>query len=518
MKSWQPVTKFFTKKRHAQNHQEPSAAAGARCVVSSLDKNEEWAKETFGDCQDVKIQKMGFHEGQDVSALLVYCEGLSDTKLINETIIPSLRKCLDEIRLQPLNEDVLISGWPISTLKREEMLDNLVTKVFNGQLILFFEGLASAHMIDIANSPARKPEDANTDVSIRGPRDGFVEDLTVNVALVRKRLRTNSLSYEQYILGERSQTKAGLLYIKDVIRPEVVEEVKNRLSEIDIDAVYSSSELEELLAESKFTLFPLFDYTGRPDFVVSTLLRGRFAIILDGVPTAIIAPANLTLIFKSAEDVHNSYSLVAFGRLLRLLGLCIALFLPGFYVGIGMYHQDQIPLTLLATLVMSRKGVPLPGPLEALLMLLMFELFREAGARLPSAIGQTLTVVGGLIIGDAAIRAGFTSPMLLVVIATSAVATFTLVNQSLIGAVSILRIGILIVSSFLGIFGFLLSVFVVLISLANLRSFGIPYLAPISPLILRDLVQALFRVPATYLKKRPKMLNTQDSTRKRSGK
>lgn len=519
MKTWQLLGKLLKNKRIAQkNGQESSAVAGTRHVDPSLAKSEAWVKDTFAECHDVKVQKIGFHEGQDVTVLLVYCEGLSDTKRINETIIPSLREWLSEIHIRPLNEETFISDWPISSLKKETMLENLVPKIFNGQLILFVDGLASAYTLDIANLPQRKPEEASTEVSIRGPRDGFIEDLSVNVALVRKRLRTESLSYEQYMLGKRSQTKAGLLYIKDVIRPEVVEEIKQRLTEIDIDAVYSGNELEELLAESKWSLFPLFEYTGRPDYVVAALLRGRFAILLDGVPTAIIAPANLTLLFKSAEDLHNAYWFVAFGRMLRLLGLSISLFLPGFYIGIATYHQDQLPLTLLATLVMARKGVPLPTPIEALMMLLLFELFREAGVRLPNAVGQTLAVVGGLIIGDAAIRAGMTSPSLLVVIATTAVATFTLVNQSLTGTVSVLRIGILIVSSVLGIFGFILSVFVVLICLANLRSFGVPYLAPISLFTFRDAVHALFRAPVSYLKKRPKMLNTVDSTRGKGGK
>lgn len=518
MKTWQFITNLFQKEQQAKSNQESSAGAKPQYVDSSLVKNETWAKETFKDCQDVKVEKISFHEGPVVCVLMVYCEGLSDTKRVNETIIPSLSKCLDEIGSQFLNEDVLLSQWSISSLQKEVLLNNLEQKVFNGEMILFFDGLASAFTLNISNPPNRKPEETNTEVSIRGPRDGFIEDLSANVALVRKRLRTHSMSYEQYTLGKRSQTKAGLLYIKDVIRPEVVEEVKYRLSEIDMDAIYSCNELEEWLAESKWSLFPLFDYTGRPDYLVSALLRGRFAILLDGVPTAIIAPVNLTFLFKSAEDLHNPYSGVAFSRFLRALGLCIALFLPSFFIGIATYHQDQLPLTLLATIVMSRKGVPLPTPIEGIFMLLAFELFKEAGVRLPSVIGQTLAVVGGLIIGDAAIRAGLTSPTLLVVIATTAVATDTLVNQSLIGAVSILRILILIVTSFLGIFGLLLSVIVILISLANLRSFGVPYLAPISPISFRDIVQAVFRAPAVYMKKRPKMLNTVDTTRRRDQK
>ncbi|MEK3724716.1 spore germination protein [Paenibacillus sp. FSL H8-0034] len=516
MKLWKLFSMPF--KKTIAHGEKTDSNSVTQFVDLSLVKNESWALLTFAGCQDVKIQKMIMNAEYNISSLLIYCEGIVDTKQINETIIPSLHDWLKEVDSQPLTEDTILLGWSMSTLHKETILDHIVTKVFDGELILFFEGVKSAFIINIAKPPTRNPEESNSEISIRGPRDGFIEDISVNVALVRKRLRTKSLSYEQFTLGKRSQTKAGLLYIKDIIQPKIVEEAKARLSSIDTDAVYSSNELEELLSESKFSLIPLFDYTGRPDYVVSSLLRGRFAIILDGVPTAIIAPANLMLLVKTAEDIHNSYSNITFGRILRLFGLCISLFLPGFYIAITTYHQDQIPLTLLATLVTSRKGVPFPTPIEAFVMLVLFELFREAGMRLPSAVGQTLAVVGGLIIGEAAIRAGLTSPSLLVVIAATLVSTFTLVNQSLAGGVSIIRLGILLISSFLGIFGFFLSIFVLLISLANLKSFGIPFLAPISPITWRDVTASLVRLPASFQNKRPKMLNVQDSTRERSKK
>jgi hypothetical protein len=481
-------------------------------ISPHLAENHTWAKSAFTNCRDVQIQHMEFQSGS-ISALMIYCEGLADVKQINETIIPTLRNYLSDFQLQSLKGDSIPSDWPLFPLTKETELNNLVPNVFNGKLVMFFETVPAAFLLDIANPPSRKPEEANTEISIRGPRDGFIEELSTNVALVRKRLRTNSMSYEQFTLGTRSHTKLGLLYLKDVVKPEIVEDIRNRLQAIETDAVYSSNELEELLAESKFTLFPLFDYTGRPDFVVASLLRGRCALLLDGVPTAIIAPANLMLLFKASEDVHNSYSNIIYGRVLRLFSLCITMLLPGFYIAIATYHQDQIPLTLLATLVNSRKGVPFPTPIEAMIMILLFELFREAGVRLPSSIGQTLSVVGGLIIGDAAIRAGLASPALLVVISATVVSSFTLVNQALIGGVSIIRAGILIFSSILGIYGFFLSLFVVLIMLANLRSFGVPYLAPISPVIWRDIVPALIRLPASFQQKRPKMLKVKDKTR-----
>lgn len=487
-------------------------------VSRVLEINERWAEAEFAHCQDVKMQKATFHTGKDRAVLFVYCEGMADMKQLNETVIPGLRNALEQIGFRQLNEESLLAHWPRSAIETERDLDGLALKLFNGQLVIFVDGIDAAFVLDISNIPSRKPEEANTEVSIRGPRDGFVEEITVNVALIRKRIKSTSLAFEQTRIGRRGQTKIGLLFIRDVIRPEVVEEVRKRLNRIDIDALYSINELEELLEESSWTLFPTLDYSGRPDYVVSSLLRGRFVVLLDGVPTVLIGPGNLTLMFKTAEDLHTSYYFVAFGRVLRLIGLFITLFLPGFYIGITTYHPDQVPLTLLATIVVNRKGVPFPTPVEAMIMLIAFELFREAGIRLPNAIGMTLTVVGGLVIGDASIRAGLTSPSLLVVIAITAVSSFTLVNQSLVGTVSIMRVAIIIAASLLGIFGFLISIFAILVYVAKIRSFGLPYLAPVSPFNFEDLGHAIFRMPRTKIGRRPKILNTIDSTRKKDPK
>lgn len=488
-------------------------------VVSKvLANNERWVETEFADCQDVKKQKATFHPGKARSVLFVYCEGMADVKQINETVIPGLRQSLEQIGLRMLTEESLLAHWPFSSIETERELDALPLRLFNGQLVLFVDGIDTAFVLDVSNIPNRKPEESNTEISVRGPRDGFVEDLTTNVALIRKRLKSSSMSFEQYRIGRRGQTRIGLLYVRDIIRPGVVEEVRRRLEGIDLDAVYSITELEELIEESTWNIFPTLEYTGRPDYAVASLLRGRFVLLLDGMPTVMVGPGNLTLLFKAAEDLHTAYAFVVFGRLLRIIGLSIALFLPGFYIGITTYHPDQVPLTLLATIVVNRKGVPFPTPVEAVLMLVAFELFREAGLRLPQGIGMTLTVVGGLVVGDASIRAGLTSPSLLVVIALTAVASFTLVNQALVGAVSILRIVIIIMASFLGIFGFLVSVFAILIYMANIRSFGIPYLAPVSPFHFQDFVHAMFRLPRKKIVRRPKILNTVDSTRDKDAK
>ncbi len=490
--------------KHGEVQPDSGTQQAVQAVDSSLEKNERWIRSACALCKDVHIQKLQFQAGSGSrTVLLLHCEGLADIKHMTQTILPGL----EELLLSNQSPDT----WNVAPLRIETNLEKVMSDVFQGCLAVLVDGIGKAYVVDIRKPPQRTPEEPNTEVSIRGPRDGFVEELTVNVALVRKRLRSRSLACETFVLGQRSQTRAALLYMEDILNPEVRNAIRQRLSTINFDAVYTSSQLEEFLADSPFSIVPQFHYTGRPDNVVTSLLRGRFAIMLDGLPTALIGPVNFFLLLNSPEDFHVNYLYVFMERLVRFVGASFAVFLPGFYIAITTYHQDQIPLTLLATIMTARKGVPFPTPVEAFIMLILFELFREAGLRLPGVIGQTLAVVGGLIIGESAIRAGLTSPAMLVMIGTTVIASFTILNQSLLGVVSVLRFGVLLLSSLLGLFGFLLAVFVTLTYLASLRSFGLPYLAPYSPFDWQDFLQALARFSWV---KRPRMLRTQDDNRR----
>lgn len=294
---------------------------------------------------------------------------------------------------------------------------------------------------------------------------------------------------------------------------DFIEDVRSRIHNITVDKMVSSTELEELISDSSYSIFPLLDYTGRPDYAVQSLLRGRFILITDGSPTVSIAPVNLFLLIKAPEDVHFNFLYVSFARILRIAGLAISLFLPGFYVALISYHQDQIPFLLLATIANSRQGIPMAPPLEILLVLGLYELFREAGVRLPKAVGQTLTVVGGLIIGDAAIRAGLTSPSMVVIASLIAVSKYTLVNQIVSGTVTVVSFFILLSSMLLGLLGFFVASFAVLLHLAKLKSFGLPYLAPISPIKIKEVIPSIVMLPWKLLRKRPEITKTKDRTR-----
>ncbi|SDN37924.1 GerA spore germination protein [Paenibacillus sp. yr247] len=445
--------------------------------------------------------------------LLIYCEGMTNMDHIENLVLPKLQGLfhpeldgnasrLDVNTMLQLNE---ITG--------SNTMDAITVSVYAGELILFFEETQLIYALDIAAPPNRSPEESSTETSIKGPRDAFTESVITNMALVRKRLLSRSLCCEKMRIGKRSQTTVALLYINDIIDSDVLQEAKQRLSAINVDTLISSSQLEEALSGRKYPFFPMLNYAGRPDFVADSLLRGRFAVMVDGSPMVLIAPANLLFILKSPEDVHNPYYYVAFERILRLGGLVVSALLPGFWISLSAFNLDQIPYPLVATISSSRLGLPLSGPMDFIMMLLLFELFREAGARLPKVVGQTVTVVGGLIVGDAAIRSGITSPTTLVVTSISTISMYTLVNQSLAGTVTVLRIMILMVSTFFGIYGFMISLMGLVLYLSTLESFGVPYLSPVSPPIFREIIPSLLAKPWIKMKRRPKMLSPKDDTR-----
>lgn len=433
--------------------------------------------------------------------LLVYCAGLvhdSDFRRFLQTV------SADDSR-------------PFAGLS--ERLDRpdkqqIVNLVFSGYVLVLDGKTGELFACNLSSRPQRTPEESNSEASIRGPRDSLIEDLDVNVALIRKRVRSTTLHYERFLLGTRSQTRVGLLYMGDIAEPELLDTVRSRLLKLQADTLLGSNQLEELLSDKPDSLFPLLDYSERPDFIVDGLLRGRFAVLLDGSTNALIGPANFMLLLKSPEDSHTSYLFAAFERLLRLFAFVCCIALTGFCVALMNYHQEQIPLSLLATIVVSRHGIPLSVPIEAFLILALFEVLREAGARLPKAVGQTLAVVGGLIIGDSAIRAGLTSPALVVIAAISTISTFVLINQTLSGAVTLLRFFVLACSSLLGIYGFFFACLSIILYMANLRSFGMPYLSPAAPLKLRKLPAALLRLPWRKLAKRAMTIDTGGDRRK----
>ncbi|MFO1446322.1 spore germination protein [Bacillus sp. Bva_UNVM-123] len=478
--------------------------------------NVHYFKSLFSNSSDVKFANHFFtsdHSNDVISCTIFYSNVMIDSERLAETIIKLEDYFLRQMKMKRMREcfeeDLQFTLVPPTTDKEE-----IAEKLFSGYVFVLFEHLGALFAFNLQKIPNRQTEETGSEVSYRGPRDGLVEDICTNIALIRKRYKTSTLVNESFELGKRGKTKVSLLYVKDVINNSIVEEVRRKLSSMaDVNVVLGTAELEDTLIEHKFSIVPLLDYSGRPDFLVASLDIGRFVILVDGAANAIVGPGNLTHLLSAAEDRHVPYYYVNFEMILRFLGLTVSVLLPGFYISLVSFQLEQLPFPFLATITISRQGLPLSPPLETFLVLTLFELFREAGITLPRAIGQTLAVVGGLIIGDAAIRGGLTSPTMLVVSGVTAVATFTLVNQSLAASVSIMRLWILLLSSILGLFGFFLGIFSIVLYVSRLQSFGVPYLAPISPIFFKDLFTGVFIKPYLLKKKRADILRTKDKTR-----
>lgn len=469
-------------------------------------------RKLFEKSADVQFQSYTFNQ---YPVVFITCDSMIDQQQLNEVIVPRVQQFIENLNDEPI-ENAIDEQLHIPALIKVEDKKEVGSLLYTGNVLLYFEEHELLISSNIAKKPNRNPEDTNIGAPIRGPRDNFVEDLSVNIALVRKRIPTNSLCVEKFQIGKRSKTAVALLYFDDIASKETLSSIRKQLEKVDVDIVVSGDLLMEEVNKRAW-LFPRTDYTGRPDHVVQSLAVGRFVILVDGVAYAIVTPVNLLLLLKTSEDNETPVIYNSFERVLRVIGMVVGICLPAFWLALTTFHQDQLPHLLLATVVQSNTGLPLPSVIEMLIMLFMFELFREAGLRLPTALGGTIGVVGGLIIGEAAIQAGLTSPAMLVVIATSTIATFTLVNQSLVTAVSILRFFFIFLASFFGMFGFMVSFFCTILYLANIRIFGVPYLSNTADLSWKEIGKSYLRLPPSQHEERPNMLNPTDKTRNKEG-
>lgn len=305
----------------------------------------------------------------------------------------------------------------------------------------------------------------------------------------------------------------ALMYLDDVIDQRVLDEIRKRLNQVDLDLLTSIYELESTVRDTPYSVIPTMDFTGRPDFIVQVLNQGRFALLVDGNPTVSYAPSNLLLQTKSPEDMYINYAYVSMERIIRVIGIIVSGFLPSIWVAFSAFNIEQIPYLLVATISVSRFGLPLSAPIEMFIILFLFELFNEAGVRLPRAIGQTVAVLGGLIVGDAAIRAGLTSPTMLVVAAITYISSFTLVNQSLSSAITIIRFSAIILSTFLGLFGVVLGFILTVFYFSTLTSFGVPYFGSLAPISLKEVLKSFLGAPVQFYKSRTTSTSPDDPTR-----
>jgi len=394
--------------------------------------------------------------------------------------------------------------------------DDVINSMLEGYIVMAIKAFPKFIAINIPINNSRSIVEPTSQTVIRGPKDGFIEEVVMNLSLIRKRIKNPNLRFEEFIIGNDTKTRVIIGYMNDIANKKMIEEVRRRLDKINVSSIFESGNIEELIGDKSFSIFPLALNTERPDTVASHLIEGKICIIVDGSPFALIVPAVFTDFFASAEDYYHHYTIASFLRIIRYVSFMIVLIVPATYVGVLTYHQELIPTYLLINIIAQREGVPFPAVVEVMIMELTFEILREAGIRMPRAVGQTVSIVGALVIGQAAAQAGLISNIMVIIVAITATANFVAPVYSLSSATRILRLILIPIASFLGLYGVLLGLIVMVAHLASLRSFGVPYLAPIAPFSIKDQRDVMIRLPYWALNRRPSYLQTKDQKKQQT--
>lgn len=499
-----------------QSPQDPSDGPWSHYPVDpSLQLNLARIREDLGNSADLVVRELVIGAAAPLQAALLYVEGLADRVTIQEYILrplvetrravgESLPEALADLRSLPALKQI----FPHSDLKPVPSLREAEAAILRGDAAFFLDGLPTAVNFAAKGWKARVVEEPLTESVIRGPREGFTEVLRTNTSLIRRRLGTPGLRMEEHELGRVSRTKITLCYIEGIARPEIVAEVRRRLQRIQVDSILETGYLEELIEDQPLSPFPQIAKSERPDAVAGNLLEGRVAILVEGTPVAMLVPAVFWQFLQASEDYYNRSLISTFLRWIRYISVIFAIALPAFYIAATTYHQEIIPFSLLLSLSAARASVPIPVLLETLLMELTFEALREGGVRLPRPIGPAVTIVGALILGDAAVSAGLISPMVVIVVSSTAIASFTIPGFDLSIALRLLRLVLMFMAAFLGFFGLYYGLLFVLIHLASLRSFGIPYMAPLFSARDQNLRDVLRRAPWWSQYERPGTFTT----------
>ena len=360
----------------------------------------------------------------------------------------------------------------------------------------------------MGNTQYRQVSEPTSQTVIRGPKDSFVESLSTNQSLIRRRIRNKNLYFEEFIIGHETKTKINIVYVKGIANEEIIEEIRTRLNKINVSAIFESANIEELIADKTLTVFPLALNTERPDTVAGNIMEGKIGIIVDGTPFVLFVPTVFTDFFVSSEDYYHNFFVSSFIRILRYISFMIVLLTPAAYVGLLTYDQEMLPTNLLISIAAQREGVPFPAVVEVFIMEFTFEILREAGIRMPRAVGQTVSIVGALVVGQAAAQAGLISNIMVIIVAITATANFVAPVYSLATATRMLRFVLIIISAFFGLYGILLGLIVMVAHLASLRSFGVPYLAPVAPFNVKDQKDQLIIFPYWSMNRRPSYLRS----------
>ena len=453
-------------------------AEDQRKISANLRENEKYLRSRLEKCSDILIRSMRLGEKQKVDCLMVYIEVAVSNMMLDDSAIGKMINHFWEISPEQIQEFIKNNSLGIADVKKLTDMDEALAAMLAGNAVFFIDGYDKAMKISSKGYPSMGVMEAESEKVLRGSREGFSDSVKSNSALVRKRLRDTRLKVEEYYTGVRTHTLTQVLYMEDLVHEELLEQVKERLERFRIDGILDSGMLEQLTEDVWYSPFPQYQTTQRPDRAVQEILNGKVVILCDNSPEALILPGNFNSFMESSEDWYNRFEMASFLRVRRYLAMAVATLLPGLYLAVIRFHTQILPSALILSLAQAREGVPFSSVTELIFLELSFELIREAGVRVPGTLGNAIGIVGGLVIGQAAVEANLVSPIVVMIVALTALGSMTVPNEEFAAAFRLLKYVFLILGGYLGIYGIVLGVYLTIAHLAGLSSFGVPYLVP----------------------------------------
>jgi spore germination protein len=478
-------------------------------LSTCLEDNIKHFEERFADCPDIIRRRLYLKDNTEI--YLVYIDGLVDNNLLQRDLIISLT----DLELNNINDKKTLENLPLSNLNLHNEITSLEREITAGKAIFLVNGQNYGVSVKISKHETRQISEPITEKNIKGSHEGFVESLNINMSILRRNIQNNNLKFKMLNIGSSTNQSVAIGYIKGICNEELLNTLYHRISELNMDGVMAIGFIEQVIVDYPNSPFPQYQSTERPDKVMAGLLEGRMVIMLQGTPVTLIAPVTYFSFFQSMDDYSHNWIMGTFLGLLREFGMLLTLFLPALYISITSFHYYMVPLELLIPLAESRVRVPFSPIVETVVLAVVIELIHEASVRLPTYIGTTIGVVGGIIIGQAAVEAGIVSNLLIIVIAITATSSNIIPNEDMSLAIRLCSFIMLILSGIFGIIGIVVFGVLILTHLINLRSLGQPYFQPLIPFKPKDLKDTFVRLPLKYHKKRPDIAKPNDLIRGR---
>jgi len=480
-----------------------------------LEDNIKMFKKVFNKDDMINFREFETKDSPSAKLCLIFVDGMVDKSIVNENVItPILDFPLKDMDLNTKLIDIIKNKViASSSVEIQKDVYELIGYCLYGDAILLIDGFDEALIIDTKGWTTRSIDEPTGETIVRGPKEGFNEAVMMNLTLIRRKIRSTDLKFKFRELGLRTKTKICVCYIEGIVNEKIVKELDKRLDDIEIDAILDSGYIEELIKDSPLSPFSTIGNTERPDIVAANLLEGRIAVVVDGTPHVLTLPYLFIEYFQANDDYYNGFIYASINRLIRVFAFFLSTSVPAVYIALTTFHQEMIPTPLLLSISAAREGVPFPTIVEALFMLLAFEILRESGIRLPKPIGATISFVGALILGQAAVEAKFVSAPIVIITALTGISNFLV--PKMIGALIVVRLIFLLLSAFLGLYGYIFGVIGLFIHLMSMRSFGIPYMLDIGELKMQDIKDTAIRAPWWVMHLRPKLIGDNNKVRQK---